>query len=110
MKVKGKNVVRFLLLVIVILFFSLYFSMASGYFEYNEGKKTTLTEEAIERFDNDVAEGKEISADNYLEKEVNYSNRFSKVGMKLSTYIEKGFNKMMNAFFREIEKTVNSEG
>ena len=28
--------------------------------------------------------------------------------MKLSTYIEKGFNKMMNAFFREIEKTVNS--
>lgn len=107
MKMKVKELVKFGVLVVIILFFSLYFTTMSGYYEINQSRKSTLTQEAIEKFENDVAEGKEIIAKNYLEEEVDYNNKASKIGLRLSNYIEKSFNKMMNAIFRVVEKTVN---
>lgn len=104
---KAKNIVRFVLMVVLILFFSLYFTTLGGYYEFSQNRKTALTDEAIARFEKDVAEGKEIVASNYLEEEVNYNNKASKLGMRISNYIEKGFNKMMGAIFKNIEKTVN---
>lgn len=107
MKMKVKELIKFGVLVVMILFFSLYFTTMNGYYEVNQSKKSTLTQEAIERFENDVSEGKEIIAKNYLEEEVDYNNKASKIGLRLSNYVEKGFNKMMNAIFKAVEKTVN---
>lgn len=94
--------------IFIILFVSLYITQMSGYYQYNESKKTTLTKDAIERFENDVREGKEIIAKNYLAEEKNYSNRISKLGMKISSTIEKGFNKTMNIIFNELNEAINS--
>lgn len=105
---KGKNIARVVGVTLIILFVALYLTQVTGYYEYTESKKTTLTKDAIKRFEKDVAEGKEIAAKNYLEEEKNYNNKLSTVGMKLSKVIEKGFNKVMSSIFNEINKTVNS--
>lgn len=107
MKMKARTIGGFIVAIVIIMFLSLYFTMMSGYYEFNESKKSTLTQEAIERFEKDVSEGKEIVASNYLEEEVDYNNLASKAGMKISSLIEKGFNKAMGSLFKNVEKIVN---
>lgn len=104
---KGKNIIRFIVLVLFILFIALYISQATGYYKYDEYRKTTLTNKAIERFENDLDNNEEIDLDNYIEKEKNYNNIYSSLGLKTSNIIEKSFNRVMNYIFREINETVN---
>lgn len=103
---KGKNVLILISSITIIFFFALYFSQYTGYYDFSDNSKTVLTDEAIKKFEADVKAGKKIDASNYLEKEKNYSNKASKLGMKISLIIEKAFNKGMNAIFNELEKTV----
>ncbi len=106
MLIKGKNIFRLLCLILIILFLALYFGQYTGYYDISKGKKTALTEEAIERFEKDVASGKEISAENYLEKEKNYNNNISRLGIGTSNLIEKGFDKIMSFIFKEVERAI----
>ena len=55
----------------------------------------------------DVKEGKESIASNYLIKEKNYNNNISFLCMKISSFIEKSFNRFMNLVFKELEEVVN---
>lgn len=105
---KGKNVIKILGITLIVLFLSLYIAQMSGYYEYTESKKTTLTEDAIKRFEADISAGKNINAKDYLSEEKKYNNNLSHMGMKISNYIEKGFNKIMNSIFQEVNKAVNS--
>ena len=106
---KGKKVAQFTFSILIILFIALYTTQQTGYYENTKSKKTTLTDDTIKKKKKDVAEGKEISAKNYLVEEKNYNNTASQFGMKLSSLIEDGFNKAMNALFKEVEKAVNSK-
>ena len=72
---KYKKVFELFGCVILLLFLGVYFGQATGYYRFAENRKTTLTEEAIQRFEADVREGKEIIASNYLIKEKNYGKR-----------------------------------
>lgn len=103
---KGKNIFRLVGTVLVVLFLALYFGQSTGYYDISKGKKTALTNEAIKRFESDVSSGKEIIASNYLEKEKNYSNKLSKLGIGISNLIEKGFDTVMNFILKEVEKAV----
>lgn len=105
---KGKNIVRITILTLIIIFIALYITQLTGYYEYTENKRTTLTNQAIERFEEDIKQGKSIEAKNYLQKENNYNNKASKLGMKISGVIETGFDKIMNAIFKEVDKAINS--
>ena len=93
--------------ILVILFLIVYIAQGTGYYQITENRKTTLTDEAIKRFEADVAAGKEIVASNYLVKEKNYNNNISIICMKISSGIEQGFNKFMMLVFRELENVVN---
>lgn len=79
-----------------------------GYYEYNLKQKNVLTEEAIKRFEQDVASGKEIIASNYIEEEKNYNNKVSNIALKLSNTISETFDKIIKYLFKQIENTVNS--
>ena len=105
---KYARVVQLTFFVLVILFVGLYISQMTGYYQYNESRKTTLTQSAIERFEQDVKEGKEIHAGDYLEEETEYNNKISNLGMKISRVIEAGFNKAMNAIFDELSKAISN--
>lgn len=105
---KGKNVVVLIFSILFILFISLYATQATGYYEFSNYKKSTLTDEAIKKFERDVKEGKEISAKDYLEEEKQYNNKISNVSLTISKTIEKGFNFFMNRLFNEINDAVSS--
>lgn len=106
---KAKNVARLIIFTLIIFFLALYISQLTGYYHYTESKKTTLTEDAIKRFEQDVKDGKEIKARNYLPAEKHYNNKASSLGMKISGLIEKGFNKTMNSLFNGIDKAINEK-
>ena len=95
--------------ILVILFIGLYISQMTGYYQYNESRKATLTQNAIERFEQDIKEVKNINPANYLEKETDYNNKLSSIGMKISGLIEKGFNKAMNTLFEELSRAISNE-
>ncbi len=95
---------KIIIMTVFFLFLTLYITQASGYDEYNRARATTLTNQEIASFEQDLKEGKEINPSDYLKKnEKDYNNEFSKIGLKISLQIEKTFEKGMNAFFKALE-------
>lgn len=105
---KGKKVTRLVIFTLIIIFIALYITQLTGYYEYTESKKTTLTKQAIEKFEKDVSSGKQIKAKNYLSEEKNYNNKASNLGMKISGLIEDSFTAIMNSIFSEVNKAVSN--
>ena len=105
---KGKNIFILISSVTIIFFLALYFGEYTGYYKFSDNNKSTLTDEAIKRFEQDLKEGKDVNISNYLEEEKHYNNKASTFGMKLSSLIEKAFNKGMNALFSELEKAIEN--
>lgn len=89
-------------------FLVLYFSQASGYYENLNNKKSTLTEEKIKEFEEDVKSGKEIKIENYVVNiKKDYSNKVSNFGLFTSKAFAKYFKMGMNGIFGGIDKMVN---
>lgn len=86
--------------IILIAFFSLFLSRYNNYYE----NQKVLTDEAIKRFEQDLKDGKEIVASNYLKEEKNYNNKASKIGIKTSNFIEKSFDKGLSFLMNYLEK------
>ena len=63
---------------------ALYVTNKMGYNEYRNSQKTILTSEKIKQFETDVAAGKNVTLEDYLPKEINYQNKLSKIGLKVS--------------------------
>jgi len=94
------KIIKGSLILVIIFFFSLFFSRYSS---YNENKKV-LTDSAIERFEKDLKEGKEIVASNYIEPEKNYNNGIANMGKKTSRLIENTFSKGIKYLMKFLEK------
>ncbi len=105
---KIKQLIKTGAIVLIVSFFSLYFTTLGGYYEYSLSKKNILTEEAIMRFEEDVKAGKEIIASNYIEEDKDYSNKATKLAMKISNFISETYDKTMKFIFKQIESTVNN--
>lgn len=101
------NFIKVFLLSFFIIFLVMYFSSSNGYYQYELNKKTNLTQEAIQRFEQDVKDGKEIDINNYLVNEKkDYSNNFSKMGLNLSNNIKKIFSEGVKLLFDSIGNLV----
>ena len=94
------NVFKSIILVLIILFLSLYLGKYLNV--YNENRNV-LTDEAIARFEKDLKENKDINPRDYLPKEKNYNNKASQLGMSSSKTIEKGFKKVLKYFLSYLE-------
>lgn len=87
-KTKKRNYIQLITLIFFIVFIILYISKEAGYYEYKAHQKTVLTEEAIARFEKDIAEGKNVKASDYVKSDyVDYSNKFTVLGSKLGEII-----------------------
>lgn len=72
-------------LALFIAFLALYVSQATGYYEYEQHQKVVLTNEKIKQFEQDVADGKNIDIQDYMEsKTPNYKTKISSFGLQLS--------------------------
>ncbi len=106
-KKKNKNYMTITIILFFIFFLALYSSQVGGYYEYGQYKKAALTNEAIEEFEKDIQQGKEIDSKEYLNsKYKDYSNNMSKIGLKTSSYIEKVFTEGIRNTFRYLSKLV----
>jgi len=102
-----KNIIRFTLLFTFILFMSLYLAVGFGFYKPYV-KKYSLTDTAIKKLDKDIEKGKEIKTDNYIVKDSNYNNFFSKSSLILSNLIGNIFRSVMNKIFREASNITNN--
>ena len=105
---KGKNIFRFIFILLSILFISLYLGQATGYYKSYD-RKDVLTSRAIKKYEKDIKAGKNINISNYLKKEKNYSNSISSLGLKTSNLIESCFNKVLISVFKQVEKEINNK-
>lgn len=105
---KIKGIVKYIFISLFVTFVALYFSIGASYFEYTNGKKAALTEAQIQKFEKDVADGKEIDVEKYLEEKGNYQNGISKFGLAISNTAYKVVNKGVGYGFKLLEKLTSS--
>jgi hypothetical protein len=101
---KKNKIFKRIFILLVIIFLCLYSISIMGYRDKKLESKTLYTEEMIEKFENDVLEGKEIDINDYTTYEENdYSNKVSKFGEFISNCISYGAEKsieVLSDFFR----------
>ena len=109
MKIKLRTkIFRIVLLVLFIVFISLFASNKYGYYEYQKHKQVTLTKEQISKFEDDVKNGKDISIESYLvDSNPNYQTKFSKMGLDISNGISKFVKKGVENVFKNLNKLVS---
>lgn len=90
----------------LVIFLGIYISLCNGNSNYMTHKKTELTSEAIQRFEEDVKNGKNINLEDYIDINDNVpSNKVSKLGIYLSdkvTVFSKGIIKTIGKIFGSI--------
>lgn len=97
-------------MLLFLMFVGLYFTASNGYYETEERKKTTLTQEQIQAFEKDVADGKKVDIENYLNlNKKDYDNQISSVTLAISEKIGKTFEKGLNSFFKAIERAMSQK-
>ena len=93
--------------VLSILFFvyiSLYIALESGYYETKISKKTSITAESIEKFEQDIKDGKPIDLETYTYNETkDYSNNTTDVAIYLGEKVEKFMSTGISDVFNVIK-------
>ena len=108
MKKNKKNAIyKFIFLIFFISFLVIYLSEATGYYEYQNYKKTSLTEEQIKKFEEDIKNGEKVDINKYLIVDNRkYNNKLSKLASKLSDGISKIVNNSVEYTFKYISKLI----
>lgn len=104
---KKKNPVLIVVVILFGVYLALYYLAESGYYDYKEYNKMMMTEEAMKQFESDVAAGKDITLNDYLQTNYkDYSNNVSKLGLKTSEALESFVTKGIGNFFKVVSKLV----
>lgn len=105
MEKKKNNYFGLILGSLFIVFVAFIIAYNSGYYEANISRKSKITEEKLQEFEQDVKDGKEIDVKDYIENDyVDYSSSMSKLGNKLSSSIDSFMDSGLNDFFKLLEK------
>lgn len=108
MKKKKNKLFKFVFYIFFMSFLVVYFSELTGYYEYQNYKKSALTEAQIKQFEADVASGKEIDINEYLVVEnKNYNNTLSKLASNLSDGISNIVKSGVDNTFKILAKMVD---
>ncbi len=105
---KGNKIFNNILFVLLIIFLTIFVSNKYGYFEHEKHRQVALTQEQIERFEEDIKNGKDISLENY-KVTINYQTKLSQAGLNISNYISTVIRKGVNSIFKNVEKVVNQK-
>ena len=102
------RIFRYLFTFLFIIYLTLYFSLQTGYYEYENKKKNILTEEKIKQFEEDVEKGKDITIEDYLKDTyIDYGNKTSRFGKKISIKFSKTVKKGIETFFNELNHMID---
>lgn len=102
------NFFRIMALTVFLIFLALYYSSNAGLIDYQAKNKTSLTEEQIKMFEEDVKNNVQIDLKKYIDnKEDKYDNNISKTTLKLSNTIGETIDGILNFVFGKLENAMN---
>ncbi len=101
MKKKDKNPFFRILSALFLLFISLYIALESGYYEAKVSKKTAMTEESIQKFEEDIKNGNPIDLNSYTYEEYkDFSNNTTDaaifIGSKVESFMSNGITEIFD--------------
>jgi len=97
-----------LLIILFVIYLTIYISQKTGYYEYKNYQKALLTNDQIKSFEEDVKNGKEVNIKDYIvNTNKNYQTNLSKFGLNLSNLISSCINKGINSSFDFLIKFVD---
>ena len=103
-KICGK-IFSIIFFTLFISFVAIYVSSKTGYYEFEQHQKMTLTEEKIKEFEQDVKDGKEIDIKEYVINDIpNYENNVSKLGSLISLQLENLVQNGLESTFKFFNK------
>ena len=103
-----KKIYKFVFICLFLSFVVSYVIEKTGYYEYNLQNKMIMTNEAMERFEKEVKEGKDVRREDYLvSTEKDYTSTLTKgtnkVSMKVNTLLKKGIEGMFRVLGSFVE-------
>ena len=101
------NFFKYLFSLLFIIYITLFFSSATGFYEYKNREKKNMTEAGIKKFEQDIKNGTPIDLNNYIDtNNNNYQNNFSNFGKNISNIISNGVSKTVGKSFSLLIKFV----
>ncbi|MCI8588856.1 MAG: hypothetical protein HFG40_04310 [Bacilli bacterium] len=103
-----KDWLRIIGMTLLFLFLGLYTASRNGYIDYQARNQMILTQEQIEKFEEDVKNQKPIDIENYIVREEElYDNQLSRVSLKISNTIGHTVENVLNFIFGKLEGMMN---
>ena len=89
--------------ILFVVYISLTIAISTGYYEAKLSEKTTITDEKMKQFEEDIRNGLDVDIKDYVtDIKQDYSNQTTKAGVMFSSAIEtvmsKGIDGMINVF------------
>ena len=105
MKKKKKNPFLIFITILFGIYIGMYTLLKGGYYQYKEYNKMVLTKEAMDKFESDISEGKDVTLSDYITNNTeNYQNKVSKLGYNTSKFFENFFNEGLSNIFKVLGK------
>ena len=103
----NKNILKLLIITITLIFIISYVIADSGYYEYTVKQQTTITNEKIKEFENDIKNNINIDLKNYLNGEKkDYTNKFSNILYNISKNSNKITRELIQKIFKKLSLLV----
>lgn len=100
-----KKIAKNIFIILFLAFIVSYVIEKTGYYEYNLQKKTIMTNESISRFEKDLAEGKDVTMEDYVvSTEKDYTSVLTRTTNKVSIKV----NKILKRGIEEVFKIVGT--
>ena len=103
----NKKIVKLIFYLLFFSFIAVFFASESGYIEYYEKQRSTLTASEIKKFEEDIKSGKAVDLEKYLEKHnKKYKTKLSSLTSNFSDFISKCVEKGVVGAFKYISQLV----
>ena len=102
-----KKIGKMVLVTLFLAFVVSYVIEKTGYYEYNLQNKVIMTNEAIARFEKDLADGKDVSKEDYVvNTEKDYTSNLSRTTNKVSIKVNQLLKNGIEGVFRIVSTFV----
>lgn len=104
---KKIKIFKYLFLISFMTYAAVYTMVNLGYYEYSNYTKKVFTEEQIEKFEDDIKNGKVLDINEYLVDEKSISTK-KQVGLKISEFIGNCSKKSIEELFKLLNKVIET--
>ncbi len=102
------KIAKFVFCLFLVTYLTIYFSSMSGYYEFQNYQKMTLTQEQIKQFEQDVKDGKEVDVEDYIVKErTDYNNKIANAGKRVSYTISDTISSLLTKVFTYLSSFIS---